>query len=72
MYYASQGTWQLGGKYWEGFADYMYGRVLPLQRKNGSWPATANGTKRAGDACSTAMIILALAVPYCQMPTYQR
>jgi hypothetical protein len=72
MYYAAQGTWQLGGRHWQSFAKAMYGRVLPLQREEGGWPANSQGTGRAGDACSTAMVLLALSVPYCQMPTYQR
>jgi hypothetical protein len=72
MYYASQGTWQLGGTHWENYAEAMYSRVLPQQRENGAWPANSNGTRRAGTACSTAMVVLAIAVPYCQMPTYQR
>jgi hypothetical protein len=72
MYYASQGTWQLGGDHWDSYADAMYSRVLPLQKDDGAWPANSQGTGRAGEACSTAMVILAVSVPYCQLPTYQR
>lgn len=72
MYYASQATWQLGGDYWRKYAEYMYGRMLAEQKEDGSWDANSQGTSRAGPACSTAFIVLALSVPYCQLPIYQR
>ena len=69
MYYASQGLFQIGGENWKEFSDWMYSTWVPLQRKDGSW----NG--RNGEdspVYATSMIILAFAVPYRQLPVYQR
>lgn len=65
-YYASQGMFQLGGNYWEQWADVMYTTLLQTQRKDGSWPS------RHGEAYATSMAVLAMAVVYRQLPIYQR
>lgn len=65
-YYCSQGMFQLGGHYWEGFGEAMYKHLLPAQQTNGSWHS-AQGTTYA-----TAMYVLALTVTYRQLPIYQR
>jgi len=72
LYYCAQGMFQLGGDYWDKFARHMYETVLPLQRENGSWPGGSGSENRAGACYSTAMVILALSVPYAQLPIYQR
>lgn len=69
MYYASQGLFQIGGENWKEFSDWMYSTWVPMQRSDGSW----NG--RGGEdspVYATAMMILAFAVPYRQLPVYQR
>ena len=72
LYYVSQAMWQLGGKYWEGYAPRMYEMMLQHQAANGSWPAGIAGEGTAGPAFSTAMGVLAVSVSYCQLPIYQR
>lgn len=66
VYYAAQGTFQLGGKYWKRFAPWMYETYLPRQRDDGRWEGGQ------GSTYTTAMTILAFAVPYRQLPIYQR
>lgn len=65
-YYNAQGMFQLGGKYWEKYADWMYQHYLPKQRENGAWDG------RLGEVYSTSMMALAFTVPYRQLPIYQR
>ena len=72
MYYASQGMFQLGGKYWRHWAPRMYDLMLKYQQKDGSWPAGASNEARAGLGYSTAMAVLAMSVSYRQLPIYQR
>ncbi len=66
-YYNAQATFQLGGKYWETYAGWMYPHYLPLQRADGAWPG-----RKYGDAYTTAMVLLSMTVPYRQLPIYQR
>ena len=69
MYYASQGLFQIGGEYWKEFSEWLYATAVPTQRADGSW----NG--RGGEdnpIYATSMMILSLAVPYRQLPVYQR
>ncbi len=66
VYYAAQGTFQLGGKYWERFGSWMYDYYLPRQHEDGSWEG------RYGRSYATSMMVLAFAVPYRQLPIYQR
>lgn len=66
VYYAAQGTFQLGGRYWKRFAPWMYDTYLPRQKDDGGW------TGNQGNTYTTAMTILAFAVPFRQLPIYQR
>ena len=66
-YYNAQAMFQLGGTYWEQYADWMYQEYLPKQQANGSW---SNG--RVAASYGTAMMILSFTVPYRQLPIYQR
>lgn len=66
-YYSAQGMFQLGGKYWETYANWMYDHYLPKQKEDGSWYS-----KEAGSTYGTAMMVLACTVPYRQLPIYQR
>ena len=69
MYYASQGLFQIGGENWKEFSEWMYSIWVPRQRADGSWPG-AGGEQNP--VYTTSMIILAFAVPYRQLPVYQR
>ncbi len=71
-YYTAQGMYQLGGEHWEKHARQMYETLLPMQQSNGSWPTKGSDGGRAGPCYTTAMAILALSVPCCQLPIYQR
>ena len=62
IYYCSQASFQLGGKYWDTWASGMYQNSLDHQQQSGSW----------GDPYKTAMTVLALTVSYRQLPVYQR
>ncbi len=66
-YYNSQGTFQIGGRYWEEYAPWMYETYLKKQEADGSW-----NSREAGRIYGTAMMVLAFTVPYRQLPIYQR
>lgn len=67
-YYWAQATFQLGAKYWKSYADWFYPYWLGCQVEDGSWPAGSD----VSPVYSTSMIVLALTVPYRQLPIYQR
>lgn len=67
IYYTSQGLFQLGGKYWQEFAPWLYESYLGKQSSDGSW-----GSRTAGPVYGTAMMVLAFTVPHRQLPIYQR
>lgn len=69
LYYASQGLFQIGGENWKEFSEWMYSTYLPMQRESGAWPGRNN---ERSEAYATAMTILAFAVPFRQLPVYQR
>ena len=66
-YYNAQAMFQLGGRYWEEYADWMYGHYISQQQTNGAW---SNG--RNGSTYGTSMMVLSFTVPYRQLPIYQR
>ncbi len=72
LYYCSQGMFQVGSEYWEGWADNMYRLMLSSQSKDGSWPGVGQHESRAGTCYATAMTVLAMTVSYRQLPIYQR
>lgn len=72
LYYCSQSMFQLGGSYWETWAEHMYTMMLPKQGADGSWPPGGAQEGQAGPCYSTAMAVLALGVTYRQLPIYQR
>ncbi len=65
-YYNAQAMFQLGGKYWEKYAAWMYPHYISTQAANGSWPA------KISPIYGTSMIVLSFSVPYRQLPIYQR
>jgi hypothetical protein len=66
-YYNAQAMFQIGGKYWDTYANWMYDTYLKTQKDDGSWPS-----REAGTVYGTAMMTLAFTVPYRQLPIYQR
>lgn len=72
IYYCAQGMYQIGGRYWQEYGPSIFKKLLERQSQDGSWPDNSGGGGRAGKSYSTAMSVLALSVPYCQLPIYQR
>lgn len=66
-YYNAQGMFQLGGKFWQTYAEWMYPHYLEEQNEDGSWLG-----ERFGRVYGTSMMILAFTVPARQLPIYQR
>ena len=66
-YYNAQGMFQLGGKYWKTYANWMYPYYLEKQEDDGAWKDS-----RFEKVYGTAMMILAFTVPARQLPIYQR
>ncbi len=66
-YYNAQGMFQIGGRYWSEYANWMYETYLDKQRADGSWDS-----REAGAVYGTCMMTLAFTVPYRQLPIYQR
>lgn len=67
-YYNAQAMFQLGGPWWEKYADWMYEEYLSRQYEDGGW----GRSKNRGDAYTTSMVLLSFTVPYRQLPIYQR
>ena len=68
LYYTAQGLFQVGGEEWQRFSKWMYDYWIPRQAPDGRW-------NRGEVNCpyyQTAMVVLAFAVPYRQLPIYQR
>jgi len=66
-YYNAQGMFQVGGRHWQEYANWMYATYLPKQSPDGSWDS-----HEAGRTYGTAMMVLAFTVPWRQLPIYQR
>jgi hypothetical protein len=66
-YYNAQGMFQMGGRHWQEYADWMYATYLPQQSADGSWTS-----REAGPTYGTALMVLAFTVPWRQLPIYQR
>lgn len=68
LYYTAQGLFQLGGETWKNFSDWMYAYWLPRQADDGHWQIRDDGCAYY----QTSLVILALTVPFRQLPIYQR
>lgn len=66
-YYNAQAMFQIGGRHWQEYADWMYATYLPKQESDGSWKS-----REAGSVYGTTMMVLAFTVPWRQLPIYQR
>ena len=69
MYYAAQGLFQIGGERWKRFSGWMYSTWIARQEGDGSWRGTGG---EDSPVYATAMMTLAMSVPYRQLPIYQR
>lgn len=67
-YYIAQAMFQLGGRYWKAYAEWLYPYWLGNQGEDGAW----SGSPELCPAYVTSMVVLALTVPYRQLPIYQR
>jgi hypothetical protein len=74
LYYCTQAAFQMGGRTWELIGPWLYEYYLPRQQANGSWPSNLGGAgaESSTEAYRTSLILLSLAVPYRQLPIYQR
>jgi uncharacterized protein YfaS (alpha-2-macroglobulin family) len=76
VYYTSQAMFQIGGKYWKWYREYLHWLLLSPdghpQQPGGFWTGASNDDQVAGVNYSTAMAVLALTVEYRFLPIYQR
>lgn len=73
VFYACQGTYQLGGHYWEKFFPTIVPTLLKKQQTDGSWPAESRpNDNRYGNAYTTALMVLSLSAPNQLLPIFQR
>ena len=66
-YYNAQAMFQIGGRHWQEYANWMYATYLPRQAADGAWES-----HEAGRIYGTSMMVLAFTVPWRQLPIYQR
>ncbi len=66
-YYNAQALFQIGGRHWQEYANWMYTTYLPRQAADGAWESN-----EAGRIYGTSMMVLAFTVPWRQLPIYQR
>jgi hypothetical protein len=67
-YYTAQAMFQVGGRHWSDYANFMYETYLPQQLNDGSW----EGKEAKSSVYGTSMMVLAFTVPWRQLPIYQR
>lgn len=73
VFFCTQATFQLGGKYWENFFPRIVDVVLKNQRPEGSWEAERHSNDaKFGNTHTTAMMLLALGAPNQFLPVLQR
>jgi hypothetical protein len=76
VYYTAQAMFQIGGKYWTWYRDYLHWLLMSpeahQQRPGGFWDGVSGDDQMAGVNYSTAMAVLALTVEYRFLPIYQR
>lgn len=76
VYYTSQAMFQVGGKYWNWYRQYLHWLLLSpeanRQQPSGFWNAVSGDDQMAGVNYCTSMAVLALTVEYRFLPIYQR
>lgn len=73
VFYCTQATYQLGGRYWEEFFPPVVRVLLENQRPDGSWDAESHTSdNKYGNAYTTSLVLLALGAPNQFLPVLQR
>jgi len=72
LFYCSQATFQLGGKYWESFFPPVLDMLVEHQQADGSWPLESETDAAYGQSYSTALAVLTLTTPNQLLPVFQR
>jgi hypothetical protein len=72
LFYCSQATFQLGGKYWDGFFPPVLDMLVRHQQADGSWPPELPRDAVYGESYSTALAVLTLTTPNQLLPVFQR
>ena len=76
VYYTAQAMFQIGGKTWEKYREYLHWLLLNPeghpQSAGGDWRGVSGDDHMAGPNYCTAMAVLALTVEYRFLPIYQR
>jgi hypothetical protein len=73
VFYACQGTYQLGGRYWSEFFPRIVPVLLNNQQSIGAWsPESHPNDGRYGNAYTTALMVLSLGAPNQLLPVFQR
>ena len=73
-YYCSLGMFQMGGQYWKNFYPPLARTLVAHQAPEGHWQleAAPREDRFYGNAYTTALAAMALAVPFQLVPIYQR
>lgn len=69
-FYWAQAMYQLGGDDWRRFYPQMQKSILTSHRSGDTW--TESGFGGTGQVLGTAMAVMILALPYCNVPIFQR
>lgn len=73
VFFCTQATYQLGGRYWKEFFPPMVEVLLENQREEGSWePESHTSDRKFGNAYTTALMVLSLGAPNQLLPVLQR
>jgi hypothetical protein len=73
LFYCTQATFQLGGRYWREFYPPVVQTLLDNQARNGSWQPESSSLETVfGNAFTTSLMVLALTTPDQLLPIFQR
>ncbi len=72
LFYCSQATFQLGGKYWNGFFPPVLDMLIAHQQPDGSWQSELPLDVVYGPSYATALAVLTLTTPNQLLPIFQR
>ncbi len=73
VFFCTQASYQLGGKYWEEFFPPVARVVLTNQREDGSWDREShNSDNKYGNSYTTSLMLLTLGAPNQLLPVLQR
>ena len=68
-YYCAQALFQVGGRSWKEYFNWVSEQLLKYQLKDGSWKA---GLMERSSAVRTAMALIVLQLPYRFLPIHER